>query len=88
MARGGHRLPKVSPRPAMPFFCTPCGQVTPDTDFGRLLPIWDTPHCVPMLVVQLETETLHLFQNVKKSFSNTFGKSWKKTEEKRVTGYE
>jgi hypothetical protein len=31
MARGGHRLPKFSPRPAMPFPSTPCGRATLET---------------------------------------------------------
>jgi hypothetical protein len=30
MARGGHKLPKVSPKPALPFSSTPCGQATPE----------------------------------------------------------
>jgi hypothetical protein len=31
MARGGHGLPKVSLRPAMPYPPTPCGRATPET---------------------------------------------------------
>jgi hypothetical protein len=31
MVRGGHRLPKVSPGPAMPYPSTPCGRATPQT---------------------------------------------------------
>jgi hypothetical protein len=30
MTRGGHGLPKVSPRPAMPYTFTLCGQATPE----------------------------------------------------------
>jgi hypothetical protein len=29
MARGGHGLPKVSPKSAMPYPSTPCGRATP-----------------------------------------------------------
>jgi hypothetical protein len=31
MARGGHRLPKVSLGPAMPYSSTPCGLASPET---------------------------------------------------------
>jgi hypothetical protein len=34
MARGGHRLPKISPGPAMPNPPTPCGQAIPKTFQG------------------------------------------------------
>jgi hypothetical protein len=37
MARGGHRLPKVSPGLAMPYPSMPCGRDTPETPAG-------TPH--------------------------------------------
>jgi hypothetical protein len=32
MARGGHGLPKVSPRPAMLYSSMPCSQATPETN--------------------------------------------------------
>jgi hypothetical protein len=31
MTRGDHGLPKASPRPAMPYPFTPCGQAIPET---------------------------------------------------------
>jgi len=31
MAKGGHGLPQVSPRPAMPYLSTPRRQATPET---------------------------------------------------------
>jgi hypothetical protein len=39
MARGGHGLPKVSPRPSMPYPYTPCGRATPETAL-RSFPVW------------------------------------------------
>jgi hypothetical protein len=58
-SRGGHGLPIVSPGPAMPNPCMPCGWETPETALwpfqgwpptgqracSRLLPPW-TPHAV------------------------------------------
>jgi hypothetical protein len=63
MARGGHALPKVSPRPAMPNPSTPCGWATPETTFqpfqgwpasraGNLRPsstLLDTPRRTPII---------------------------------------
>jgi hypothetical protein len=47
MAGGGHGLPKVSSKPAIPYPSTPCGRVTPaeQTAYGRLQPLW-APHAV------------------------------------------
>jgi hypothetical protein len=42
MERGGHGLPKVSPRTAMPFSSTPCGRATPET---ALEPFQGWPAC-------------------------------------------
>jgi hypothetical protein len=59
MRRGGPRLPKVSPRPAMPYPSTPCGQATPKTAFSSFrgwpaasprpsFSLMDTPGGTPM----------------------------------------
>jgi hypothetical protein len=62
MARGGHGLPKVSPRPAIPYPSTPCGWAIPETAvrpvqgwsaqrLGGLRPsstLLNTPHRTPM----------------------------------------
>jgi hypothetical protein len=36
MSRGGHRLPKVTPGPAMPYLSTPRGWATTETACGRV----------------------------------------------------
>jgi hypothetical protein len=64
MARGIHRLPKVSPGPAMPDLSTPCGWDTTKTALWPFLwwpthrasGLWlsstplDTPRCTGLLV--------------------------------------
>jgi hypothetical protein len=52
IARGGHGLPKVSTRPAMPYPSMPCRRATLPTErvaCGRLPPFW-TPHAIRLCV--------------------------------------